>query len=564
MTDAVFSQDHDTLAKIFTDDLVFHLRGPHPMAGDHDGLGGFLSVLGSFFEMTNGQIELDTKFCLATDGWAAEFEHATLGNRNGRDPRVAERLRLPVRGRSHRRDVDVPRAPARRRRGLLRLTAGRLSETEERCKPSRMPAPPATAAAGETPGGCCPRSTSTPSTSTTSTGAPPPPTSPASDDDAFAAWTHAYQRCLDEGSVHRAAHFGARIGEALGFMGDLARCRGWIDRVADLLERGRHRLRGAGLPRARARHDAALRGRRHRRRPRPLRAGRQDRRPLRPPRAGRRSPRIAEGRMLIYLGDLAEGMALLDGAMVSIEAGDLSPLATGDAYCTVIDACSELYDLERCRAWTDSFTRWCAAQQELVLYRGHCFMHQAEVTGLLGRWPEALERGPPCVRAPGRPGPPDGAGGRVGDRRRPPPPDRGPRRRRGLLPPRQRARPRPAARARAPPGGARPARRGRRRHPARPGGGGRSDVARAAARALRGDRPRGGRRRRGALGGRGARRDRVDVRHRPAAWPWRDGRWARCSWPKATPPARSSSCARPATSSTASAWSTTRPAPVCS
>jgi len=83
MTDAVFSQDHDALAKIFTDDLVFHLRGPHPMAGDHDGLGGFLSVLGSLFEMTDGQIELDTKICLATDGWATEFEHAQLGNRKG-------------------------------------------------------------------------------------------------------------------------------------------------------------------------------------------------------------------------------------------------------------------------------------------------------------------------------------------------------------------------------------------------------------------------------------------------------------------------------------------------
>jgi ketosteroid isomerase-like protein len=82
MTQGIFDQDHDALAKIFTDDMVFHLRGPHPMAGDHPGLGGFLGVLGSFFEATNGQIELDQRFCLATDGWAAEWEHATLG-RNG-------------------------------------------------------------------------------------------------------------------------------------------------------------------------------------------------------------------------------------------------------------------------------------------------------------------------------------------------------------------------------------------------------------------------------------------------------------------------------------------------
>ena len=100
--------------------------------------------------------------------------------------------------------------------------------------------------------------------------------------------------------------------------------------------------------------------------------------------------RIGDGRMLIYLGDITDGLALLDEAMVAIEAGELSPLATGDAYCSVIDACSELFDLGRCRAWTQSFVRWCDTQQELVLYRGHCFLHRAEVLGLLGAWPEAL------------------------------------------------------------------------------------------------------------------------------------------------------------------------------
>jgi ketosteroid isomerase-like protein len=83
MTDAVFSQDHDTLAKIFRDDFVFHLRGPDPMAGEHNGLGGFLTVIGSWFEATNGQIQLDQQFCLGADGWAAEWEHATM-HRNGR------------------------------------------------------------------------------------------------------------------------------------------------------------------------------------------------------------------------------------------------------------------------------------------------------------------------------------------------------------------------------------------------------------------------------------------------------------------------------------------------
>ena len=79
MTKAIFDQDHDALATIFTDDLVFHLRGGHPMAGDHDRLGGFLGVLGSMFDMTGGKIHLDQQFCVGADTWAAEWEHATLG-----------------------------------------------------------------------------------------------------------------------------------------------------------------------------------------------------------------------------------------------------------------------------------------------------------------------------------------------------------------------------------------------------------------------------------------------------------------------------------------------------
>ena len=142
-------------------------------------------------------------------------------------------------------------------------------------------------------------------------------------------------------------------------------------------------------------------------------------------------------------------MALLDEAMVSIEAGELSPLATGDAYCTVIDACAELFDLGRCRAWTESFARWCDTQQELVLYRGHCFLHRAEVLGLLGAWPEALvEARRACDRlaAPVNPTALGAACAIEGDLLRL---ARRPRRRRGRLPARQRARPRSAARPRA-------------------------------------------------------------------------------------------------------------------
>jgi len=82
MTQAVADQDPETLAEIFTEDLSFHLRGPAPQAGDHSGVEGFLEVMGYVFELTAGDIQLESKFCVGTDGWAAEWEHASLG-RNG-------------------------------------------------------------------------------------------------------------------------------------------------------------------------------------------------------------------------------------------------------------------------------------------------------------------------------------------------------------------------------------------------------------------------------------------------------------------------------------------------
>ncbi len=35
MMEAIFSQDHATLAKIFTDDFVFHFRAPYPRSRHH-------------------------------------------------------------------------------------------------------------------------------------------------------------------------------------------------------------------------------------------------------------------------------------------------------------------------------------------------------------------------------------------------------------------------------------------------------------------------------------------------------------------------------------------------
>ncbi|MGH2830561.1 MAG: LuxR C-terminal-related transcriptional regulator [Actinomycetota bacterium] len=101
--------------------------------------------------------------------------------------------------------------------------------------------------------------------------------------------------------------------------------------------------------------------------------------------------RIGRGRSLVYLGRVAEGIALLDEAMVAVGAREVSPVAVGDSYCTVIDGCEELFDIHRVRAWTDALYAWCEAQPQLVLYRGICLVHRAELFALRGRWAEALD-----------------------------------------------------------------------------------------------------------------------------------------------------------------------------
>jgi ketosteroid isomerase-like protein len=83
MTKAVFENDRAALADLFTEDVAFHVRGPLPRAGDHTGVDGFLGVLGTIFELTDGDVKLEQLFCIADGRWAAEWEYAVLG-RNGR------------------------------------------------------------------------------------------------------------------------------------------------------------------------------------------------------------------------------------------------------------------------------------------------------------------------------------------------------------------------------------------------------------------------------------------------------------------------------------------------
>jgi DNA-binding CsgD family transcriptional regulator len=96
-----------------------------------------------------------------------------------------------------------------------------------------------------------------------------------------------------------------------------------------------------------------------------------------------------EGRTLVKQARVQEGLALLDEAMLAALSDDLKPMWTGAIYCGLLDACHELVDLRRARAWTEATRRWCSPLPVASLYPGICRVHSAELLNVGGAWEQA-------------------------------------------------------------------------------------------------------------------------------------------------------------------------------
>jgi len=98
---------------------------------------------------------------------------------------------------------------------------------------------------------------------------------------------------------------------------------------------------------------------------------------------------VAEGRVMIKLGQTRPGLTLLDEGMLEASSGQLSPTFAGNIYCHLMAACYELGDVRRARAWTEVTSDWCDRMAPAVLFKGICRVHRAQVMQLKGAWTDA-------------------------------------------------------------------------------------------------------------------------------------------------------------------------------
>ena len=98
---------------------------------------------------------------------------------------------------------------------------------------------------------------------------------------------------------------------------------------------------------------------------------------------------VGVGESLVALGEVERGIGLMDETMVDVTSGEASPVIAGIAYCSMIAACHQVFDVRRAQEWTAALDAWCESQPQLVHFRGLCLLNRAELRQFHGAWDAA-------------------------------------------------------------------------------------------------------------------------------------------------------------------------------
>jgi ATP/maltotriose-dependent transcriptional regulator MalT len=200
--------------------------------------------------------------------------------------------------------------------------------------------------------------------------------------------TRAHQEFLEQGKNEDAARCAFWIGFKLMMRGEHARGGGWISRSGRIMEEGQldcvvagyliipaalQKLGEGKYPAAREMFVQALESGKQFDDPSLCAMG-----------------RLGCGQILIEMGEIDQGVQLLDETMAAVEADQVTPIVAGIIYCAVIEICQKIFDLHRAREWTHALNCWCESQPDLVPFRGQCLVRRAEIMQFQGTWNDAF------------------------------------------------------------------------------------------------------------------------------------------------------------------------------
>ena len=207
--------------------------------------------------------------------------------------------------------------------------------------------------------------------------------------DAVLAMQRAYQAHLGAGEVLSAVRCGFWLSMVLSLAGEGAVAAGWTARADRLLADVEDDVVERGYMRARHRFTAVHDGRFPDAHADAVAVADYGRRYGDPDLVA--LGLVAQGRMLLYAGDVPAGLRLLDEAMVAVATGELTAIFAGEVYCTMIEGCQEVSDFGRAAEWTEALHAWCATQPDLVLFTGQCAVHRAQIMRLRGAFADAVD-----------------------------------------------------------------------------------------------------------------------------------------------------------------------------